>query len=304
MLYTPSSILSKHTNSFFEFLPKILSLGYSFVFVLNILSSASGANFTAQMSNFSFPSNSTVALLEQEAMYFHSENSSVKFVSSNIPFKEPIFQVHSVKFFDPENRRRKVGEFHRATTSRLLPTEKSKKAPKNPSSAKLNTILEPLPHKSQNFQIERRSNTDPNVNESQTFKLVANDSHNSEQLPLRERTRASIIDSSFRNSDLKIMAQMKYSTPSSTKVLPTLPTFRYRSQSNSQSQEMYPPLGTLGPYGEEWFPDVYKNNHRKTDRFVIATIKSNRENIGMAKQRFPTCFKWLLVIYLVDKIVS
>ncbi|KAF2368495.1 Immunoglobulin [Trinorchestia longiramus] len=34
---------------------------------------------------------------------------------------------------------------------------------------------------------------------------------------------------------------------------------------------MYPPLGTLGPYGSNWFPEEYKNNHRNTDRSSTGT---------------------------------
>ncbi|KAF2367209.1 Immunoglobulin [Trinorchestia longiramus] len=34
---------------------------------------------------------------------------------------------------------------------------------------------------------------------------------------------------------------------------------------------MYPPLGTLGPYGTNWFPDKYRNNHRNIDRSSTGT---------------------------------
>lgn len=44
---------------------------------------------------------------------------------------------------------------------------------------------------------------------------------------------------------------------------------KYPSGSNRPSYPMYPPLGTLGPYGNNWFPEEYKNNYRNTDRFVM-----------------------------------
>ena len=40
-----------------------------------------------------------------------------------------------------------------------------------------------------------------------------------------------------------------------------------RSKDQGYNIPMYPPLGTLGPYGEHWFPEEYKNNHRKLDRY-------------------------------------
>ena len=33
-----------------------------------------------------------------------------------------------------------------------------------------------------------------------------------------------------------------------------------------QKLRLYPPIGTLGTYGNEWFPDEYKNNHRNLDK--------------------------------------
>lgn len=36
---------------------------------------------------------------------------------------------------------------------------------------------------------------------------------------------------------------------------------------NRQRQyPMYPPMGTLGPYGNNWFKEEYKNNYRNVDK--------------------------------------
>ena len=44
------------------------------------------------------------------------------------------------------------------------------------------------------------------------------------------------------------------------------PQFQFNGSGYPSQLKLYPPLGTLGTYGEDWFPDAYKNNHRKKDR--------------------------------------
>ena len=39
-----------------------------------------------------------------------------------------------------------------------------------------------------------------------------------------------------------------------------------RKPAGYQKLPLYPPMGTLGTYGNEWFPDEYKNNHRNLDK--------------------------------------
>ena len=66
-----------------------------------------------------------------------------------------------------------------------------------------------------------------------------------------------------RNRDLRDVAEKG---PKQSLVEQMSVTRKIEEYDESYNAPMYPPLGTLGPYGEQWYPTEYKNNHRKLDR--------------------------------------